>query len=181
MPSEPSNVVARLAHAAPPVMAVLAVLFPITMTAMAFPGVGTASLTLCIAVVIVEHVIVFATLRHRRMLCTICAAMTPLDGAAAVAKWNGDLRRFHTRRLWLVSLFLPIAGPISVLLFGLPPIVIQLSLGAMLAMVAIGFRAWNRHTVLEPWCPYCRKYRRWEDEGEPEPSPDPSPSGHVQV
>jgi hypothetical protein len=52
---------------------------------------------------------------------------------------------------------------------------------ATIVVIAFHVQAVHTHRILQPWCPYCRGRRKWEDDGAPEPSPDPVTSGRLTV
>jgi hypothetical protein len=114
--------------------------------------------------------------RHVHALCTRCARNTPLDGPAAAARHDRALRIYH----WINNRpFLRLALPAIVVVNGL----FTASIAWRLVLTTPVYVWWTidaaaglRHRPLEPWCPYCRRRRRWDDGGDPEVVPDPDPA-----
>lgn len=113
---------------------------------------------------------------HVNALCVICAGMTELDGNAAAARYDHDLRRFHRSIRLGVALAAQFAVLIASLVFHLPPVVNQIASTVVGLYTGLSLRAWNRHRLLEPWCRYCDRRRRWDEGGPREPSPRPDPA-----
>jgi hypothetical protein len=168
-------VIWRLAHFASPAYVALAIIYPLSLLS-PWDGLQLAIVT---SVILGDVALVSAVMRHERVLCGICASMTPLDGTLQADRHDGALRRYHNR--WFpawgtVLLLFAIAVSVT---FNLPDLVIRLGNSASLLCSALVFSSWNAHRLLAPWCRYCR--RPWEDDGDPEPSPNPDPSSTKQL
>lgn len=114
--------------------------------------------------------------RHHSELCGLCAAMAPLDGSAAAAHHDLLLRSMHKTRIWIPLAFALLAGNLLPLVLDVP-VIPELSRYLGLVMWAWLTRAQQVHSLLGPWCRYCRK-RRGEDDGDTHDRvPDPTPPG----
>jgi hypothetical protein len=173
----PRAIFTFLAHvAAPRGFMTLAVLWPLALTSVFVPPLAELGAVLLPAVVLALVGFLVACVFHDRAMCTICAAMTFADGAAAAKHHDKALRRRHNRWSLIPALALSHGLLVLAAVLDLPFIVGQLGVSAMFVSMSIESTAWNLHRILKPWCPYCRRYRRWEDDGVPEPSPDLTPS-----
>lgn len=175
------DLTSRLAHLAPKGLIAVAVLYPLAFMMVLAPELVTLAIFIVIPVVAAEVVFLVAIYRHQRLMCAICASMTPLDGAAAVIKHDVDLRRHHNRWFLIPAAAAILIAPGLTALFDLPSVVIPLGTSVAMVFFSLEAKAWQIHRTLEPWCPYCRRYRRWEDDGEPEPSPEPAPSTEAKL
>jgi hypothetical protein len=105
---------------------------------------------------------------HQERLCERCIAATPLDPAAAVARWDVALRWRHARRAGIVVLVLVIAW------FTAGSFLVPYRSGwtralDVLALLVLGasYAADYLHRRFYPWCPYCR----WDEGGDEEAVP----------
>jgi hypothetical protein len=117
----------------------------------------------------------FASVIHDSRLCERCAAATPLDPQAAVARWRPALWGFH--RLGVPVLVVALAvWVVGGLVHGRPwwewPVY-----AVVLASIGVSVWATAKHRDLYPWCPWCR----WRDGGDEEEAPDPAPAPEVHV
>lgn len=165
----------KLAHASPRIYLTLAIAYPLMGVAVNIPGIETVGIVVAVVIFVVQLTLVAATSNHERALCVTCGAMTPLDGAAEAAKRDHLLRRWHRKWFALPGIAAVVVGVLLVLLFDLPGLVMDLGVSTCLTYTALAQRAAIVHRVLYPWCPYCRRRRRWEDGGDHEPTPDPDP------
>lgn len=167
----------RIAHFTPAAYLALAFLFPI---AALVPN-NTASWTAWGALVALEVALIVPWAWHQRRLCGICASLAPLQGDAAAQRNMRLLNRFHNE-VFLYCGLLPVI-PLAVLTIwlNLPASVMRLGLSLTMIHSALMFQAANTHRLLQPWCPHCRRRRRWEDGGDPEPSPAPDPAPGARV
>lgn len=127
--------------------------------------------------------VIIATAVHPGLLCTRCASRTPLDGQAAAARYDHSLRWYHRSR---VARLLPtgvvFAVLVATLVFGLPEATVRFGCVMLFMNLSFDLTTWNRHLMLVPWCPYCRRGQSgWEDHGPREPSPVPAPSDESRV
>lgn len=165
------SAVSRLAHIAPRAYMVIAALAGIL--AFISPDSAPAPIV-ALTIVSVDVILVISCFRHSQILCITCAAMTPEDGNAAAERFGRDLRRYHTGSdgIWFVPLLVVVLGG---LLTDFPEWMTPLALWASYVGTSLRMRSWNQHTLLAPWCPYCRG--RWGRGGDHECAPDPVPSG----
>lgn len=177
----PRFLMTYLAHLAVNGLIVVAALLPVSLTLALVPALMIPGAVLLIADAAALLLFLIATVLHERLMCSICAAMTPLPGEAAAAKHDRRLRRYHNPWSIIWALISMVAVPGVAILLHLSFVVGQLGTSMVLVFIALEVRAFHVHRVLAPWCPYCRRYRRWEDDGAPEPSPDPAPSTELPV
>ena len=128
------------------------------------------------AAVIVVLVIFFTSFYiatwHSRQLCPRCALLTPLDPQNAVTRWHSALRLCHWGYIWRgTAIFL--AGYFACLLFlpnGWP--LSGVFTGFWLLVAAWDFAQW-KHSLLQPWCPWCH-FGGGDGDEEVSPAPEPS-------
>lgn len=177
----PRFLMTYLAHLAVTGLVVVAALLPVSLMLVLVPALMIPGGVLLIADTAALLMFLIATVFHEKLMCSICAAMTPLLGEAAAAKHDRGLRRYHNPWSIIWALISMVAVPGVAILLHLPFVVGQLGTSVTLAFIALEAQAFHVHRVLAPWCPYCRRYRRWEDDGAPEPSPDPAPCTELPV
>lgn len=166
----------RLAHAGPPVYLIVAlaqIAGHLIYGADGPPGVITWPLTLAVVFVAVGHAL------HHAILCGICMAKSPLDGAAEAERRDGRLRSYHSVRLSVVLVAICFLVPISHLLFDYPPLVMALLMDSTMLLGAVMFHVNLVHRLLSLWCPYCPRHGGGDDD-EVVPVPVP-PSSHASV
>lgn len=115
--------------------------------------------------------------RHRRSLCTRCAAKTPINPAQAVARSRWALWLHHrddeafTVSLVLIAAYYLVPKPFNALC--------QL---ALFAMIIAGVCVDLKHRPLARWCPYCPRWGGGDDGPEEvTPTPRPTPVGVKQA
>lgn len=120
---------------------------------------------------------------HRKIpnLCGLCAAMTPLDGQAAAAKHDRQLRVHHSIQLrLLIILAMFLNGAVSITLNSLYDTPLGISILAQdlcFMALAVFMHIEITHTLVAPWCPYCRRRRRRDDDDETPPPDLPEDHG----
>jgi hypothetical protein len=128
--------------------------------------------------------------RHHHHLCMRCMNGTPLDPEVEVNRHRRSLRTMHAMsgdppfhvkgravNPWLIFVLVLLLIAVSLAGLYLGGTFYSwwaLPLDASCALLVI---ASLHHEQLQPWCPWCYRRRKWEDEGIPEPSPDPDPVG----
>lgn len=113
--------------------------------------------------------IVLGIVRHDRALCGHCMAQMPLNPTAAAQRERPILKLAHLTR-WNLAAMLALIIIGSFLLSTWWESNLAVSL-AMVPLIAVVFSA-DRHSRLQPWCPYCR--RRGFDAGLSEEAPAPT-------
>lgn len=169
----------RLAHAAPAVLTVVAVVVLAVAVLSAVELLPVEwSRWFSLPPLLVAVVFCVVSRRHETTLCGLCAELTPLDGTAAAHRYRFQLRLYHARWLLLLLLYLPGSlGAVAVSWLDLPDPLQRLSLVSYLVTTAVQAAAWTRHSLLEPWCPQCRDDGPWHPE--PLPLPEPTESGRT--
>lgn len=117
---------------------------------------------------------------HDAHLCERCFGEVPADMEAQAAKRKPWLWWFHKRRPALLALVpvLILLDPSSIWTgggHGSARLTQQVSILLVFAAVWSSDRAARLHGHYQPFCPYCRRWRRDRD-AVPEPTPDPAAS-----
>lgn len=117
---------------------------------------------------------------HDAHLCERCFGEVPADMEGQAAKRKRWLWWFHNRRLWLLALvpLLILLDPSSIWTgggHGGTGLAQQVSVLLVFVAVWSSDRAQRLHGHYQPFCPYCRRWRRDKDPL-PEPVPDPAAS-----
>lgn len=118
---------------------------------------------------------IWCSAKHQFLLCQTCADDTPLVPERDVQRYDASLRLFHNVTTFKGSLILLLIIIGSSALHALAGPLSFLCTLALWGTLAAQERVIQRHRVLRPWCPYCR---RWDDDGDEETAPVPPPVGH---
>lgn len=118
--------------------------------------------------------------RHHHRLCSRCAAKTPLDPAAAVKRHRRALRYVHRNPKRVLAVYAGATLIVLISYFWPSP---ATGLASLLVLISFfvdcsaSSYTMLRHRPLQPWCPWCQ--RRWRRDDEDIPAPQPVPTGEA--